>query len=153
RRLAEVAGLADAAAARLAMEQLQKLYDATGSAFQIESIAGGHQLLTRPVFHSWLTRLPRTGPDLRLPPVAMDTLAIVAFRQPIMKAELENIRGVSCGDVLHQLMEKGLVRITGRDTSLGRPQLYGTTKKFLQSFGLNSLKDLNEVDVLRSGQG
>jgi segregation and condensation protein B len=153
RRLAEVAGLTDAAEARLGIERLQRLFDATGSAFQIESLAGGYQLLTRPVFHPWLTRLRRTGHDLRLSAVAMETLAIVAYRQPITKAELENIRGVSCGDVVHQLMEKGLIRITGRDQSLGRPQLFGTTKKFLQSFGLNSIKDLHDVDILKMGQG
>lgn len=151
RRIAEVVGLADAAAARKQIERLQELYTADGSAFQIESLAGGYQLLTRPVFHPWLTRLRRTGHDLRLSSAAMETLAVIAYRQPIMRAELERVRGVSCGEVVHQLMEKGLVRIAGRDQSLGRPQLYGTTKKFLQSFGLNTIKDLQDVESLRMG--
>lgn len=151
RRIAEVAGLADATEARSKLDRLRDLYDFDGSAFQIEAIAGGWQLLTRPVFHPWLIRLRRTGHELRLSSVALETLAIIAYRQPITKADLETIRGVSCGDVIHQLMEKGLVRITGREASLGRPQLYGTTKKFLQAVGLNSLKDLSDVEALRMG--
>ena len=82
---------------------------------------------------------------------AREILAIVAFRQPIMRAEVEAIRGVHCGETLRLLMEKGLVRITGRDDSLGRPVLYGTTKKVLQVFGLRSLKDLPEAPGARKG--
>ncbi len=151
KRLAEVAGLADAADARRHVERLQSLYDADGSAFQIEPLAGGFQLLTRPAFHPWLTRLRRTGHDLRLSPAARETLAVIAYRQPVMRAELEKVRGVACGEVVRQLMEKGLVRIAGRDDSLGRPQLYGTTRKFLQAFGLDALADLPAADALRAG--
>lgn len=148
RRLADVAGLADAAEARTLIERLKALYDADGSAFQVEEIAGGFQLLTRPAYHPWLTRLKRTGHELRLTPAAMETLAVIAYRQPIMRAEVEKVRGVACSEIVRQLMEKGLVRITGRHDSLGRPQLYGTTRRFLQSFGLNALKDLPEVEAL-----
>jgi segregation and condensation protein B len=149
RKLAAVADLADAAEARKLIDELMRLYDADGTAFQIEEIAGGYQLLTRPVYHPWLIRLRRSGNELRLSPAALETLAIVAYRQPIMRAEIEKVRGVQCGDILAQLMEKGLVRIAGRHDSLGRPMLYGSTKKFLQVFGLNSLKDLPEVEQLR----
>jgi segregation and condensation protein B len=149
RRLAEVAALADAAESRRLIERLRTLYDADGTAFQIEELAGGYQLLTRPVFHPWLLRLRRSGHDLRLTPAALETLAVIAYKQPIMRAEVENVRGVQCGEVIRVLMEKGLVRIAGRHTSLGRPQLYGTTKKFLQAFGLNTLKDLPDVESLR----
>jgi segregation and condensation protein B len=149
RKLAAVADLADASEAHHLIERLKKLYDADGTAFQIEDIAGGYQLLTRPVYHGWLNRLRRTGRDLRLSAAALETLAIVAYRQPIMRAEIENVRGVQCGDVLSTLMEKGVVKIAGRHESLGRPVLYGTTKKFLQAFGLNSLKDLPEVELLK----
>jgi segregation and condensation protein B len=142
RRLAHAAGLADAAAARRLLKKLQNLYDQDATAFQIEEIAGGFQLLTRPAYHRWLTSLRRTGHELRLTGPARETLAIVAYRQPIMRAEIEKIRGVHCGETLRLLMEKGLVKIAGRDDSLGRPVLYGTTKKFLQVFGLKSLKDL-----------
>jgi len=152
RKLAAVADLADTAEARRLIDRLKKLYDAGGTAFQIEDIAGGFQLLTRPAYHPWLNRLRRTGSEIRLSSAALETLAIVAYRQPIMRAEIENIRGVQCGDILNQLMEKGVVKIAGRHESLGRPMLYGTTKKFLQVFGLNSLKDLPEVEQLKLPQ-
>jgi len=142
RRLAQVAGLADAAEARRMLAQLQELYDREGSSFGIEELAGGYQLLTRPEYYPWLARLRRSGGDLKLGPAARETLAIVAYRQPITRADIEAVRGVQCSDVLGQLMEKGLVRIAGRDDSLGRPVLYGTTRRFLQLFGFRSLRDL-----------
>ena len=137
-----VAGLADGTEARRLVRKLQALYDQDGTAFQVEELAGGFQLLTRPEYHPWLVRLRRTSNELRLSRAARETLAIVAYRQPIMRADIEAIRGVHCGEMLRQLMEKGLVRIAGRHDSLGRPVLYGTTKKFLQVFGLKGLKDL-----------
>ena len=152
RRLADAAGLKDAAEARALLDRLKSAYDADGSSFQVEEIAGGFQLLTRAAYHPWLTRLKRTGHELRLTSAAMETLAVIAYKQPIMRAEVEKVRGVACGELVRQLMEKGLVRITGRHDSLGRPQLYGTTKKFLQSFGLNAIKDLPDVDALRVGE-
>lgn len=152
RKLADIAGLADAAEARALVERLQRLYDSDGSAFQVEEIAGGYQLLTRPQYHPWLARLKRTGHELRLTSATLETLAVIAYKQPIMRAEVEKVRGVACGEVIRQLMEKGLVRVAGRHDSLGRPQLYGTTKKFLQAFGLNALQDLPEVESLRIGE-
>jgi segregation and condensation protein B len=149
RRLATVAALSDAAEARRLVRRLQSLYQRAGSAFQVEEAAGGYQILTRPEFHAWLARLRRAVNDLRLSAPARETLAIVAYRQPIMRADIEAIRGVQCSEVLRQLMEKGLVRIAGRHDSLGRPVLYGTTKKFLQLFGLKSLKDLPQAEQLR----
>jgi segregation and condensation protein B len=149
RRLAEVAALVDTAEARKLVDQLRALYDADGTAFQVEELAGGYQLLTRPAFHPWLLRLRRTGHDLRLTPAALETLAVIAYKQPITRAEVDAVRGVQCGELIRVLMEKGLVRHAGRHDSLGRPQLYGTTKRFLQAFGLNSLKDLPEVESLK----
>ncbi|HVL16095.1 MAG TPA: SMC-Scp complex subunit ScpB, partial [Gemmata sp.] len=90
------------------------------------------------------------GHELRLTPAALETLAVIAYKQPIMRAEVEKVRGVACGEMVRHLMEKGLVRVAGRHDSLGRPQLYGTTKRFLQVFGLNTLKDLPEVQALRN---
>jgi segregation and condensation protein B len=149
RKLALATGLADAAALRRQLKRLQALYDEDGTAFQIEELAGGFQLLTRPEYHRWLGSLRRKEQDVRLSAAARETLAIVAYRQPIMRAEIEAIRGVHCGDTLRLLMEKGLVKIAGRDDSLGRPVLYGTTKKFLQVFGLRSLRDLPQGEQLR----
>ena len=149
RRLAEIAGLADAAEARQQVARLMELYDSDDTAFQIEELAGGYQLLTRPRYHPWLTRLRRAGHEIRLTPAALETLAVIAYKQPIMRAEVETIRGVACAEMIRHLMEKGVVRVVGRHDSLGRPQLYGTTKRFLQVFGLNSLKDLPEVEALK----
>ncbi|HEY1377787.1 MAG TPA: SMC-Scp complex subunit ScpB [Gemmataceae bacterium] len=145
RRLAALAELADAADARRLVERLRDLLAAEGSAFRVEELAGGYQLLTRPEFHPWLVRLRQTAGEPKLTGALLETLAIVAYRQPIMRADLEAVRGVHCGEALRQLMERGLVRIAGRDDSLGRPVLYGTTKKFLQTFGLRDLRDLPPV--------
>jgi segregation and condensation protein B len=149
RKLALATGLPDAAAVRRQVRRLQELYDQDGTAFRIEELGGGFQLLTRPEYHRWLASLRRNQQEVRLTGAARETLAIVAYRQPIMRAAIEAIRGVHCGETLRLLMEKGLIRIAGRDDSLGRPVLYGTTKKFLQVFGLRSLKDLPQAEQLR----
>ncbi len=148
RRLAAAAGLIDNSEVRRLVQRLQTLYEQDGTAFQVEELAGGFQLLTRPEYHPWLARLRRAGNEMRLSAAARETLAIVAYRQPITRADVEAIRGVQSADMLHQLMEKGLVRIAGRDDSLGRPVLYGTTRKFLQAFGLRSLRDLPQAEEL-----
>lgn len=148
RRLAAAAGLADAAEARRFVERLRELYEGDGTAFQVEELAGGFQLLTRPEYHPWLARLRRAGNEPRLSAAARETLAIVAYRQPLARADVEAIRGVQSADMLHQLLEKGLVRIAGREESLGRPVLYATTRKFLQRFGLRSLRDLPQAQEL-----
>ncbi len=149
KRLATAAGVGDGTEARRLVKRLQTLYEQDGSAFQVEEVAGGFQLLTRPEFHPWLSRLRRANTDLRLSAPARETLAILAYRQPITRADVEAIRGVQCSDVIRQLMEKGLIRIAGRDDSLGRPVLYGTAKKFLQAYGLKSLRDLPEAGELK----
>jgi segregation and condensation protein B len=148
RRLAAAAGLTDNSEVRRLVQRLQELYNQDGTAFQVEELAGGFQLLTRPEYHPWLARLRRAGNEMRLSAAARESLAIVAYRQPITRADVEAIRGVQSADMLYQLMEKGLVRITGRDESLGRPVLYGTTKRFLQLFGLRSLRDLPQAEEL-----
>jgi segregation and condensation protein B len=148
KRLASAAGLADAGEAKRLVQRLQELYDRDGTAFQVEELAGGFQLLTRSEYHPWLVRVRRASADLRLSPAARETLAIVAYRQPITRADIESIRGVGSSEILRLLMEKGLLRLAGRDESLGRPVLYGTTKKFLQLYGLRSLRDLPQAKEL-----
>jgi segregation and condensation protein B len=149
RKLVHTTGLPDAATVRRLLKKLQHFYDQDGTAFQLEELAGGFQLMTRSEYHRWLTSVQRTQQDVKLTVPARETLAIIAYRQPITRADVEAIRGVHCGDTLRLLMEKGLVKIAGRDDSLGRPVLYGTTKKFLQVFGLRSLKDLPLAEQLR----
>jgi segregation and condensation protein B len=148
KRIAEAVGLNDGTESRKCLLRLRELYEADGTPFQIVELAGGYQLLTRERYHAWLVRLRRTGHDARLTAAALETLAVVAYRQPIMRAEVERIRGVNCAELIRVLMERGLVRIAGRHDSLGRPQLYGTTRKFLQLFGLNTLKELPAVEAL-----
>lgn len=142
RKIASVAGLSDAVSVRRLLKKLQAIYDADESAFQVEELAGGFQLLTRPRFHRWLATLRRASAEARLSAAARETLAVVAYRQPLTRADIEAIRGVRCDETLRLLMERGYVRIAGRDDSLGRPVLYATTKKFLQTHGFKSLKDL-----------
>lgn len=148
RKLAQLAGLADGTKARTLVRTLNRRYDAEGSAFRVEEVAGGFQLLTRPKFAPWLRRLHNTSVEVRLSAPAMETLAVVAYRQPVLRAELEAIRGVQCGEILRQLIERDLVRITGRSDELGRPLLYGTTRRFMQIFGLRHLDDLPKTDFL-----
>ena len=107
--------------------------------------------MTRPCFSPWLRRLNELPAGVRLSTSALETLAVIAYRQPAVRAELEAIRGVQCGEMLRQLSERDLVRIAGRSPELGRPFLYGTTKKFLQVFGLRSLDELPRAQSLRRG--
>jgi segregation and condensation protein B len=149
RKLATLATLADPAEAKSLIDQLNEAYDRSGSAFRIERVASGYQMLTRPVFAFWLGKLHQREIELKLTPPAMETLTIIAYRQPITRADLEVIRGVQCAEMLKMLMERGLVRIGGEDDSLGRPYLYETTRKFLETFGLRSLDDLPMAELLR----
>jgi segregation and condensation protein B len=142
RKLAQLAGLADGTKARTLVRSLNRRYDAEGNAFRVEEVAGGFQLMTRSKFAPWLRRLHAAPAEVRLSAPAMETLAVVAYRQPVLRVEIEAIRGVQSGEVLRQLIERDLVRIVGRSNELGRPFLYGTTKQFLQVFGLRHLDEL-----------
>lgn len=150
RKLATVAKLADGTEARTLVKLLAQRYDERASALQVVEVAGGVQLFTRPVVADWVRRLHGESEEVRLSPPAMETLAVVAYRQPVVRAEIEAIRGVQCGEILRVLMERDLLRIVGRSEELGRPFLYGTTKKFLQVFGLRRLEQLPPIDQIHS---
>ncbi|MHC4394106.1 MAG: SMC-Scp complex subunit ScpB [Planctomycetota bacterium] len=128
---------------------LNDKYKANANAFRIEQIAGGYQMLTLSPYNNWLRKLLRARSDSKLSAAALETLAIIAYKQPVIRADIEAIRGVAAGDMIRGLMYKGLVKIIGRAEVLGRPMLYGTTKKFLEIFGLNSLKDLPKIEELK----
>ena len=134
---------------RECIESLNNKYRANNSAFRIEQIAGGNQMLTLSLYNYWLKKLLRVRSDNKLSPAALETLAIIAYKQPVMRADIEAIRGVAVGEVIRSLSYKGLVKIVGRAEVIGRPMLYGTTRKFLEVFGLNSLKDLPKVEELK----
>ncbi len=150
RKLAQLAGLADGTQARTLIRKLRARYDARSRGFQVEEVAGGFQLLTRPRFGKWLRRLQPSPVETRLSAPALETLVVVAYCQPVLRAEVEAVRGVQCGEILRQLLERDLVRIAGRSSELGRPFLYGTTKRFLQVFGLRHLDQLPWAEQLRS---
>ncbi|MEX2173630.1 MAG: SMC-Scp complex subunit ScpB [Pirellulaceae bacterium] len=149
RKLSQYANLADGTQARTLVRRLNELYDVAGRAFRVEQVAGGYQLLTRRKFAPWLRRLAHVPGETRLSAPALETLSVIAYRQPVPRADIEAIRGVNCGEILRQLMERDLVRIGGRSDELGRPYLYCTTKRFLQIFGLVGLDDLPRADALR----
>lgn len=131
------------------VKSLNDKYAAQNRAFRIEQIAGGFQMMTLNCYNHWLKKLLSSRGDSKLSPAALETLAIIAYKQPVIRADIESIRGVSVGEVVRSLMYKGLIKIVGRAEVLGRPMLYGTTKKFLEVFGLGSLKDLPEVEELK----
>jgi segregation and condensation protein B len=148
RRLAELIGTGDGHAVRKWVDDLNAQYAESGRAFEIAERAGGYMLLTRPQYAPWLKQMFQGRSEGRLSKPALETLAILAYRQPVTRAEIEAIRGVAAGELVRGLMEKGLVRIVGRKDVLGHPLLYGTTRKFLQIFGLGSLSDLPKADEL-----
>ena len=152
RRLLQLATLADVAETRRLIDRLNLAYDRDGTAFRIERVASGYRLLTRPLFAFWLGKLHHRQADLKLSPPALETLAIVAYRQPMTRAEVESIRRVQCADMLKHLMDRGLVRIAGEEDTLGRPFLYETTRQFLELFGLRDLDDLPRAEVLRKSR-
>lgn len=142
RKIAQLACLADATQARTLTRQLNDLYREESQAFQIEETSGGYLLLTRPQFSKWLRKLDHVPGDIRLGMPALETLTIIAYRQPVVRAYIESVRGANCDETLRQLLERDLIRIAGRSEELGRPYLYGTTKRFLQMFGLRSVDHL-----------
>ncbi len=131
------------------IKNLNEKYRANNNAFRIEQIAGGCQMLTLSPYNHWLKKLLRVRSDTKLSAAAMETLAIIAYKQPVIRADIEVIRGVAAGEVIRSLAYKGLVKIVGRAEVLGRPMLYGTTKRFLEVFGLNTLKDLPKIEELK----
>lgn len=149
RKLAQLANLTDGTEARTLLEGLRRRYDERGCAFQVAQVAGGYQLLSRAKFAPWLRPLGAGGQETRLSSPALETLAVVAYRQPVLRSEVEAIRGVGCGEILRQLMDRDLLRIVGRSEELGRPLWYGTTKRFLQVFGLTNLDQLPMAHELR----
>jgi len=106
-------------------------------------------MLTLSPYNHWLKKLLRVRDESKLSPAALETLAIIAYKQPVIRADIEAVRGVAASEMIRSLMYKGLVKIVGRAEVLGRPMLYGTTKKFLEVFGLNSLKDLPKIEELK----
>lgn len=130
------------------IDELNGEYEESGRSFRIIEIAGGFQFATTKEYGEWVGLLSHDRAKRRLSPAALETISIVAYRQPVTKPEIESIRGVNCDQVLVSLLERELITIVGRAESVGRPLLYGTTDAFLRAFGLNSLSDLPKLREL-----
>ena len=139
------ASLADV---RVALDQLREHYDFDQHGVELVEMAGGYQILTRPVHAAAIERAQFSARAPRLSPATLETLAVIAYRQPVGRAEIEEIRGVSAGGVLRTLQERGLIEVVGRAEGLGRPLLYGTTPLFLELLGLRDLTDLPRAEEL-----
>ncbi|QNN22106.1 SMC-Scp complex subunit ScpB [Planctomycetales bacterium ZRK34] len=148
-KLAEACGLDTTKPIKDAIEALNAFYEEHDRSFTIEQVAGGYQILTLPQYKDTVATLHKTKVDNKLSAAALETLAIIAYKQPILRADVETIRGVSAGEVIRSLMDKHLVKIVGRAEEIGRPMLYGTTKTFLEVFGLSTLKDLPKAEELQ----
>jgi segregation and condensation protein B len=144
-RIREVLELPSADDARALVAELARGYDESGRALQIVEAGGGYRLVTRPHLAPWLVRLARSRSRSRLSRPALETLAIIAYRQPVSRPEVDAVRGVNSEGVLENLMERRMVRIAGRKEAPGRPFLYETTREFLVAFGLRDLGDLPGV--------
>lgn len=149
RKIADAAGLEGTAAVAETIASLNEIYESTNRVFRVVRVASGWQMMTIPEAAPVLARLLDQRKQSNLTPAAMETLSIIAYRQPVLRAEIEAIRGVACGEVLRGLLDRRLVRIAGRAEEVGRPMLYGTTKEFLQLFGLAGIDDLPEVEGLQ----
>lgn len=146
-RLSEITG-AEEAQIPAALDTLNQSYADTGRAFRISRVAHGYQLYTLPEYAPWIRKLYSTQRTTRLSPAALEVLAIIAYRQPITKPEIEKLRGVDCSASLLTLLERGLIVTAGRAHRPGNPFLYRTTREFLRYFGLESLDDLPSLEEL-----
>jgi len=145
-RIAEVLDLESPAAAREIVEALRARLEAEGRALQVMEVGGGFRLVTRPDVAPWLVKLARSRTRSRLSRPALETLAIIGYRQPVSRPEVDAVRGVNSEAVLDNLLERRMIRIAGRKESPGRPFLYETTREFLVAFGLRDLGDLPKVE-------
>lgn len=143
-KIREASGAENAAAVKEAIEAIRADCDAAGRPYLLQEVAGGWRLATRPEYAPWVGRLARERQG-KLSAAALETLAVIAYRQPISRAEIEAIRGVQAGPILQTLTERDLIRVSGKSEALGHPLLYSTTKQFLEAFGLNTVEDLPSV--------
>lgn len=154
RSISEVIGILKESEIERILEDLRKEYESRGGAIRIAKVVGGFMMCTHPRFAPWIRAMKGIRKEeLKLSGAALETLTIIAYKQPITKAEIEAIRGVKSDSPLECLMERGLVRVVGRKDVPGRPYLYGTSQKFLSAFGLSSLRDLPRIEEEGDGEG
>ena len=140
-RLKNIITGAETKAIRMTLDELEADYEARQGGFFLKEVADGYQIRTRPDYKEYIRRLLKPRPQ-RLSKAALETLAIIAYKQPVIRSDIEHIRGVDCGGVLRVLLERQFIRVLGRKDIPGRPLIYATTKRFLEVFDLKNLKDL-----------
>ena len=148
-RIKRVVEEADTGEIRSVLQQLMEEYDARQGGYTLREVAGGFQFRTQPAYTEWVKRLLSPKPP-RLSRAALETLAIIAYKQPVIRSDVEHLRGVDCGGVLRVLLERRLIRVLGRKNIPGRPLIYGTTRRFLEVFDLKDLKDLPSTEEIES---
>lgn len=146
-RIKSVLALNNTKEIRDALLALSDEYETRKGGFYLQEVAGGYQIRTRPEYTKWIKLLIRTKP-VRISKAALETLAIIAYKQPIIRSDIEHIRGVDCGGILRMLLERKLIRILGRKEIPGRPLIYATTKQFLEIFDLKDLKELPSTEEI-----
>ena len=151
KQIAKAIGGVKPSTVKKALGDLAAVYESTGSGLAVEELAGGWIILTREDYADMIRRLRKSTEGRKLTAAALETLAVVAYKQPVQRQQVEDIRGVSSGPMLRSLLERRLVKIVGRAEVLGRPLLYGTTRRFLDTFGLASVKDLPKAQELGTG--
>lgn len=151
-RIAEVVETVNAKRVLEIIQELAKEYEDTGRSIRILEIGGGYQMCTKPEYGRWVRRLYNEKMTTRLSNAALETLAIIAYKQPVTRAEMEMIRGVDVAAPLEKLLERGLVRVLGKRDTIGRPMVYGTTDEFLRLFGLNKISELPDLQIFAAKQ-
>jgi segregation and condensation protein B len=134
------------------IRQIQTEYEDRSKGIELAEVAGGYQFRTKPNWAGWVSRLKKVK-AIKLSKAALETLAIIAYRQPVIRPAIEEIRGVDSGSALHTLLEKDLIKVMGRKDLPGRPIIYGTTNAFLEVFGLNALSDLPNLKEIHAPPG
>ncbi len=148
-RLRDLLGLPSVKPVREALETIRARWEEIGMVVELEAVGGGYRVVTRPTYAEYVSRLSRRPTSDKLSRTLLETLCIVAYKQPVGRAEVERIRGVQCGESLRGLLERRLIKVVGRSDQPGRPLLYGTTQRFLTAFGLMDLKDLPSASDLQ----
>ena len=147
-QIRDVLGDVDEKSIRRWLTEIQEDLSGTSRGIQLIEIAHGYRLVTKPQYAEWVQKLIVTKQNLKLTKAGLETLAVIAYRQPLVRVEIEAIRGVDCGGVIQTLLERKLIKVVGRKEVVGRPLLYGTTPEFLDQFGLKNLSDLPTLDEL-----
>ena len=150
--IAEILGPENQAELENALEELLARYQAPGRGLRVQKVAGGYRIATRPEHAEWVSALFRHRNRFRLSPAALETLALIAYRQPVTAVDLQQLRGSCSASLLRNLLERKLIRIAGRKSVVGRPILYATGANFLTHFGLDTLEDLPRLEEMDEGE-